>query len=144
MIWARVRPFGPHGFIISCIENAMKKLMNAERAHDGFNKSWICSSRREQAQTFRKREIRASLRRLLQFLNSQLRAFWSADFPVRSSAGIPHGFEKRRNSPSFSRCCGLESPRSNLLLLLLVAMLTAVSAQAASAPKIRFDKTIYD
>src|SRR6266699_1840341 len=44
---------------------------------------------------------------------AHLRLYWSADFPVRSNSGTFYGFEKFRNSLSFSRCCGLESPRSN-------------------------------
>jgi len=86
------------------------------------------------------------MKKLMNSERAQRRIFWSADFPVRSSGGTPRAFEKFHKPFSCLRCCGLESPRSNLLPLLLVAALAAVSgcAHAASGPKIQFEKTVYD
>src|SRR5437879_13685269 len=83
------------------------------------------------------------MKKLMNSERAQRRAFWSADFPVRSSSGTRRGFEKFRRPLSFLRCCGLESPRSNHLPLLLAFVLTAASAHAASGPKIPFEKTLY-
>jgi len=76
---------------------------------------------------------------------AHLRFFRSADFPVRTNVGIFHCFQKSRSSPSVSRCCGLESPRSNhdwissrvstILALFFLVGTTAFAAPKPAAPE---------
>jgi len=64
-----------------------------------------------------------------------LEFFRSADFPVRSNSGTFYGLEKCRSPRTFSHCCGLESPRSGLLI---TTVLFSALGLASAAP-LEFD-----
>src|SRR5260221_4653865 len=129
MIWARARTCGPHGFIISCMENAMKKLIMGFAAHHSGEMA-------DNSPTFQRWEFyhnRVEVPKGRPMVPTVSRPFGTnsprTPFPNVETLGYYRKSLRDRDLPGFCDSSqesnpgnvGLESPRSNLLPLLLVA-----------------------